>query len=86
LGYFLDWCERGGIKHLDQLTQGDDLLPYLSFLRQRKTAKDTLLEPLYVYNIFQTCNTFLRANGILFAGRQKTEGRQWRKLRNCTLI
>ena len=68
LGYFLDWCERGGIKHLDQLTQGDDLLPYVSFLRQRKTARDTLFEPRYVYNIFQTCNTFLRANGILFAG------------------
>jgi hypothetical protein len=36
LGYFLDWCKRGGIKHLDQLTPGDDLLPYVSFLRQRK--------------------------------------------------
>jgi integrase len=68
LGYFLDWCERNGIKHLDQLTQGDDLLPYVSFLRQRKTTGDTLFEPRYVYNIFQTCNTFLRANGILFAG------------------
>jgi len=68
LGYFLDWCERSGIKHLNQLTQGDDLLPYVSFLRQRKTTKDTLLEPRYVYNIFQTCNTLLRANAILFAG------------------
>jgi hypothetical protein len=48
--------------------QGDDLVPYVSFLRQRKTARDTLFEPRYVYNIFQTCNTFLRANGILFAG------------------
>src|SRR5580704_7204065 len=37
LGYFLDWCERCGIKHLDLLTEGDDLLPYASFLRQRKT-------------------------------------------------
>ena len=36
LGYFLDWCERSGIKHLNQLTQGDDLLPCVSFLRQRK--------------------------------------------------
>jgi hypothetical protein len=36
LGYFLDWCERSGIKHLNQLTQDDDLLPYVSFLRQRK--------------------------------------------------
>ena len=54
LGYFLDWCERSGIKHLDQLTQGDDLLPYVSFLRQRKTAKETLFEPRYVFNIFQT--------------------------------
>jgi hypothetical protein len=68
LGYFLDWCERSGIKHLDQLTHGDDHLPNVSFLRQRKTTKDTLLEPRYVYNIFQTCNTFLRASGILFAG------------------
>jgi len=68
LGYFLDWCERSGIKHLDQLTVGDDLLPYVSFLRQRKNTRDTLFEPRYVYNIFQTCNTFLRANGILFAG------------------
>ena len=68
LGYFLDWCERSGIKYLDQLTLGDDLLPYVSFLRQRKTAKDTLFEARYVYNIFQTCNTFLRANAILFAG------------------
>jgi integrase len=68
LGYFLDWCERSGIKHLDQVTQGDDLLPYVSFLRQRKTTRDTLFEPRYVYNIFQTLNTFLRANGILFAG------------------
>jgi Beta-lactamase len=68
LGYFLDWCERTGIKHLDQLTHGDELLPYVAFLRQRKTAKDTLFEPRYVYNIFQTCNTFLRANAILFAG------------------
>ncbi len=26
-GYFLDWCERGGIKHLDQLTVGaNDIL------------------------------------------------------------
>jgi hypothetical protein len=68
LGYFLDWCERSGIRHLDQLTHGDDLLPYVSFLRQRKTTRDTVFEPRYVYNIFQTCNTFLRANGILFAG------------------
>ena len=68
LGYFLDWCERSGIKHFDQLTGGDDLLPYVSFLRQRKTTRDTLFEPRYVYNIFQTCNTFLRANSILFAG------------------
>jgi hypothetical protein len=68
LAYFLDWCERSGIKPLDQLTGGDDLLPYVSFLRQRKTAKDTLFEPRYVYDIFQTCNTFLRANAILFAG------------------
>src|ERR1700757_4495586 len=68
LGYFLDWCERNGIKHLDQLTMGDDLLPYVSLLRQRKTARDTLFEARYVYNIFQTCNTFLRANAILFAG------------------
>jgi hypothetical protein len=68
LGYFLDWCERGSIKHLDQLTQGDDLLPYVSFLRQRKTTRDTLFEARYVYNIFQTCNTFLRANAIFFAG------------------
>jgi hypothetical protein len=68
LGYFLDWCERSGIKHLDQVAQGDDLLPYVSFLRQRKTTRDTLFEPRYVYNIFQTCNTFLRANGIPFAG------------------
>ncbi len=43
LGYFLDWCERGCIKHLDQLTQGDDLLPYV------KTTRDTLFEPRYVY-------------------------------------
>jgi hypothetical protein len=57
LGYFLDWCERSGIKHLDQLTPGDDLLPYVSFLRRRKTTRDTLFEPRYVYNIFQTCNT-----------------------------
>ena len=42
LGYFLDWCGRSGIKHLDQLNNGDELLPYVSFLRQRKTAKDTL--------------------------------------------
>ena len=68
LGYFLDWCEPSGIKHLDQVTHGDDLLPYVSFLRQRKTTRDTLFEPRYVYNIFQTCNTFLRANAILFAG------------------
>lgn len=68
LGYFLDGCERSGIKHLDQLKQGDDLLPFVSFLRQRKTTRDTLFEPRYVYNIFQTCNTFLRANAILFAG------------------
>jgi hypothetical protein len=70
LGYFLDWCERSGIKHLDQLTHGDDLLPYVSFLRQRKISRDTLFEfeSRYVYNIFQTCNTFLRANAILFAG------------------
>ncbi|MGC1648225.1 MAG: hypothetical protein WA741_20575 [Candidatus Sulfotelmatobacter sp.] len=40
--YFLDWCERSGIRHLDQLTGGDDLLPYVSFLRQRKTTRDTL--------------------------------------------
>jgi len=69
LGYFLEWCERSQIKHLDQLTGGDDLLPYVSFLRQRKTVKDTLLSPRYVYNIFQTCNTFLRANTILSAGQ-----------------
>jgi hypothetical protein len=68
LSYFLDWCERSGIKHLDQLTEGDDLLPFVSFLRQRKTIRDTLFEPRYVYNIFQTCNTFLRANASLFAG------------------
>src|ERR1035438_10018402 len=24
LGYFLDWCERSGIRHLEQLTEGDD--------------------------------------------------------------
>jgi hypothetical protein len=68
LDYFLDWCERTAIKHLDQLREGDDLLPYVSFLRQRKTSRGTLFEPRYVYNIFQTCNTFLRANGIFFAG------------------
>jgi hypothetical protein len=50
--YFLDWCERSDIKHLDQLTQGDDLVPYVSFLRHRKTAKHTLFEPRYVYNIW----------------------------------
>jgi hypothetical protein len=27
-----------------------------------------VFEPRYVYNIFQTCNTLLRANAILFAG------------------
>jgi hypothetical protein len=27
-----------------------------------------VFEPRYVYNLFQTCNTFLRANAILFAG------------------
>jgi hypothetical protein len=68
LSYFLDWCERTGIKHLDQLTNGDDLLPYVAFLGQRKTAKDPLFEPRYVYNIFQTLNTFLRRSAILFAG------------------
>jgi hypothetical protein len=46
LGYFLDWCERRSINHLDQLTEGDDLLPYVSFLRQRKTARDTLFDPV----------------------------------------
>jgi hypothetical protein len=68
LGYFLDWCECSGIKHLDQLTDGDDLLPYVSFLRQRQTTRDALFEPHYVYNIFRTCTTFLRSNAILFAG------------------
>ena len=68
VGLFLDCCECSGIRHLDQLTGGDDLLPYVSFLGQRKTTRDTLFEPRYVYNIFQTCNTFLRANAILFAG------------------
>ena len=48
LGHFLDWCERSGIKHLNQLTQGDDPLPYVSFLRQRKTTRDTVFEPRYV--------------------------------------
>jgi len=67
LGYFLNWCERGGIKRLDPLTDGNDLLPYVSFLRQRKTTGNTLFEPRYVCNIFQTCSTFLRANAILFA-------------------
>jgi integrase len=33
-----------------------------------KTTRDTLFDPRYVYNIFQTCNTFLRANAFLFAG------------------
>ena len=46
LGYFLDWCERGRIKHLDQLTQGDDLLPYVSFLRQRTTTRTLCLNPV----------------------------------------
>jgi hypothetical protein len=64
----LDCCECSGIRHLDQLTGGDDLLPDVSFLRQCKTTRDTLFEPRYVYNIFQTCNIFLRANAILFAG------------------
>jgi hypothetical protein len=36
--------ERSGIKHLDQLTVGDNLLPYVSFLRLRKTTKHTLFE------------------------------------------
>ena len=45
LAYFLDWCERSGINHLDQLTQGDDLLPYVSFLRQRRTPKTPYLNP-----------------------------------------
>src|SRR5450432_337520 len=27
LWYFLDWGERSQIKHLDQLTESDDLLP-----------------------------------------------------------
>jgi hypothetical protein len=46
LGYFLDWCERSGTKHLDQLTHGDNLLPFVSFLRQRKTTRDTCLNPV----------------------------------------
>jgi hypothetical protein len=46
LGNFLAWSERSGIKHLDQLTQGVDLLPYASFLRQRKTTRDTLFGPV----------------------------------------
>ena len=37
-------------------------------MSKRILLTDTLFEPRYVYNIFQTCNTFLRANGILFAG------------------
>jgi hypothetical protein len=76
LGYFLDLCERSGIKHLDRLTHGDDLLPFVSFLRQRKTTRDTLFEPRYVYNIFQTCNTFLRANGKTI---ENSGGRDWRR-------
>jgi hypothetical protein len=41
-------------------------LAYLSSGSGR--PRDTVFEPRYVYNIFQTCNTLLRANAILFAG------------------
>ena len=58
LGYFLDWCERSGIKHLDQLTEGDDLLPYVSFLRQRKTAKDTLFNLVTSTTSFKLATRF----------------------------
>jgi integrase len=40
----LDWFERSGIKHLDQLTVGDDLLPYVSLHRFRKSYADTLAD------------------------------------------
>jgi integrase len=68
LSHFLNWCDRSGIRYLDQLPDGDVLMPYVAFLRGRKTDKGTLFSPRYVHNIFQTLNTFLRANAILFAG------------------
>ena len=68
LEYFADWCSRVNIRNLDQITCADDLLPYVAFLRQRKTVKGTLLDDRTVYNAFQTLNTMLRSEKILFAG------------------
>jgi hypothetical protein len=46
LGYFLDWCERSGIKHLDQLTVGDDLLPYVSSFGNARPPGTLCLNPV----------------------------------------
>lgn len=68
LEYFADWCNRVQIRNLDQITCADDLLPYVAFLRQRKTVKGTPLGDRTVHNAFRTLNTMLRSEKISFAG------------------
>jgi integrase len=62
LDFFLEFCSTSPT-YMDQIDDGC-LKGYIKFLQ----ACDEDYSDRYVYNIFQTLNTFLRANGILIAG------------------
>jgi integrase/recombinase XerD len=61
LDFFLEFCTTGPI-YMDQIDERG-LRDYIGFLQDA----DRDLSDRYVYNIFQTLNTFLRANGMLLA-------------------
>ena len=62
MDFFLEFCASAQA-YLDQVDERC-LRDYIKFLQ----AYDEDYSDRYVYNIFQTLNTFLRANGILAAG------------------
>jgi hypothetical protein len=62
MDFFVEFCASASA-YLDQIDERC-LRDYIKFLQ----AYDEDYNDRYVYNIFQTLNTFLRANGILAAG------------------
>ena len=62
LDFFVEFCSSGPM-YMDQIDERC-LRDYIQFLQ----AHEDDHSDRYVYNIFQTLNTFLRANGILVGG------------------
>ena len=61
---FQEFCAKHGIKYLGEVDNRDVLLRYIQSLQSMKQKNGKSFSDRYVFCIFQTANTFLRANNI----------------------